>query len=88
MNYAIGDRLKDLKQLDKKYLTPRDKDGKKVGDYAYEENSDIAVVTNVTSNSVELYQLARTDMGVSGYQWYSVAEGPALKEFEKRFKKI
>lgn len=84
MNYAIGDRLKDLKQLDPKFLKPVSKGG----EYELIENSDIAVVTNVTANSVELFQLARTDKGVSGYQWYSVAEGPALKDFEKRFKKI
>lgn len=79
MNYVIGDKLKDTESLDAKYSK---------APYTLLKDSDIVIVTDITTNSIELQHFARTDHGINCKNWYNVAEGPALKNFEKRFKKI
>ena len=84
MKYTINDRLRDCKQLSKKYLKP----AYSCVEYELIENSDTVIVTGVTSNSVELHHPARTTRGISCRNWYSVTPGTCLRDFQMRFKEL
>lgn len=83
MEFKIGDRYKDTKEVDREIVNRL-----KAVKETVIANSDICVIVNVTSNSVELSHIARTSLGVNCNQWYSVQEGNSLKDFVKRFIKI
>lgn len=50
------------------------------GEYIIDEDGFCCMVTNITSSSIEVFHLRKTEKGINCKQWYGI------KDFQKRFR--
>lgn len=74
------------KSTERKELTEVEELGISIGTMLKDsESGNVLEVTNVTSNSVEIYILKTKATGINHRQWFSVSRGRTMKEFQDRF---